>query len=157
MTQENEAKLIDTIKQLVSKVNQLTDEVNQLKEKEKVRVDTQKKLLHKKYVEDMEIGLDYTGSRTHTPLQKKVEPQQTQGSYLPVDNAPEWKVVFTISVVKPDGEDGLIQMDFSQQAFSEKQALYLARKDSYWPTMNQLVKDKEFKSYKEVEVTASKY
>ena len=150
MTQENEAKLIDTIKQLVSKVNQLTDEVNQLKA-------NQKQQLHKRYVEPMDMGLDYTGSRTHTPLQKKAEPQQTQGTYPPVDTAPEWKVVFTTSTVKPNGEDGLIQMDFSQQAFSEKQAIYLCRKDSYWPTMNQLVKIKEFKSYKEVDVTASKY
>ncbi len=102
MTQENEAKLIDTIKQIISKVNALTDEVNQLKA-------NQKQQLHKRYVEPMDI------------------------------------------------EDGLIQMDFSQQAFSEKQAIYLCRKDSYWPTMNQLVKIKEFKSYKEVSVTAQKY
>jgi hypothetical protein len=148
MTQENEAKLIDTIKQIISKVNALTDEVNQLKA-------NQKQQLHKRYVEPMDIGLDYTGSRTNSkPTEDK---QETQGTYPPVDTAPEWKVTFTSSTVKPNGEDGLIQMDFSQQAFSEKQAIYLCRKDSYWPTMNQLVKIKEFKSYKEVSVTAQKY
>lgn len=147
MTQENEALLIQTVKGLVSKVNQLTDEVNQLKA-------NQKQQLHKRYVEPMDMGLDYTGSRSS---KLKVETQQTQGTYPPVDTAPEWKVTFTTSVVKANGEDGLIQMDFSQQAFSEKQAIYLCRKDSYWPTMNQLVKDKEFKSYKEVDVAASKY
>lgn len=147
MTQENEAKLIETIKQLVSKVNQLTDEVNQLKA-------NQKQQLHKRYVEPMDMGLDYTGSRSSKPKEDK---QQTQGTYPPVDTAPEWKVVFTSSTVKPNGEDGLIQMDFSQQAFSEKQAIFLCRKDSYWPTMNGLIKVKEFKSYKEVDVKATKY
>jgi hypothetical protein len=144
MTIETENKLIDTVNQLVKKVNQLTEEVNGLKQTK-----------HKQYLSNMDIGLDYTGSRTNsTP---KVETQKTEGTYPPVDSAPEWKVEFTSSVVKPNGEDGLISMDFSQQAFSEKQAIYLCRKDSYWPTMNQLVKIKEFKSYKEVGVTATKY
>ena len=103
----------------------------------------------------MDIGLDYTGSRSSS--QPKVETQKTEGTYPPVDSAPEWRVEFISQIVKPNGEDSVVCMDFSQQAFSEKQAIYLSRKDSYWPTMNQLVKIKEFKSYKEVEVTASKY
>jgi X-X-X-Leu-X-X-Gly heptad repeat protein len=146
MTQENEAKLVDTIKQLVSKVNQLTDEVNQLKQSQ-----------HRQYLKNMDVGLDYTGSRTHTPLQKKVEPQQTEGTYPPIDTAPEWKVEFISETIDMNGKPGAIQTTHSQQAFSEKQAIYLCRKDSYWPQMNGLVKIKEFKSYKEVDVKAVKY
>jgi len=146
MTQENEAKLIETIRQLVSKVNGLTDDVNRLKQSQ-----------NKQYLRNMDIGLDYTGSRTHTPLQKKVEPQQTEGTYAPVDKAPEWKVVFTSETVSMDGKAGLIQTEHSQQAFSEKQAIFLCRKDSYWPQMNSLIKVKEFKFYKEVDVKATKY
>ena len=144
MTQENEAKLIETIKQLISKVNQLSNDVAELKSKQPKAFDSN-------------LGLDYTGSRTHTPLKKKVVPQQTEGTYPPVDTAPEWKVVFTSETVSMDGKAGLIQTTHSQQAFSEKQAIYLCRKDSYWPQMNGLVKIKEFKSYKEVDVKAVKY
>lgn len=147
MTQENEALLIQTVKGLVIKVNALTDEINQLKA-------NQKQQLHKRYVEPMDIGLDYTGSRSSKP---KVETQQTQGTYPPVDTAPEWKVVFTTETLSMDGKPGLIQTEHSQQAFSEKQAIFLCRKDSYWPQMNALIKAKEFKTYKEVEVTATKY
>jgi hypothetical protein len=143
MSNENNEKLVETINQLIRKVNHLTEEVNQLKQSK-----------HKQYVKNMDIGLDYTGSRSSHP---KVETQKTEGTYPPVDTAPEWRVEFISQIVKPNGEDGVVCMDFSQQAFSEKQAIFLCRKDSYWPTMNQLVKIKEYKSYKEVEVTASKY
>jgi hypothetical protein len=144
MTEEQRTELVDTINQLIRKVNQLSNEVAELKSKQPKAFDSN-------------LGLDYTGSRTHTPLQKKVVPQQTEGTYPPVDTAPEWKVEFISETVDMDGKAGVIQTTHSQQAFSEKQAIYLCRKDSYWPQMNSLIRAKEFKSYKEVDVKATKY
>jgi hypothetical protein len=144
MTEEQRTELVETIKQLIRKVNQLSNDVAELKSKQPKAFDSN-------------LGLDYTGSRTHTPLQKKVVPQQTEGTYPPVDTAPEWKVEFISQVVKGNGDEGALATEYSQQAFSEKQAIYLCRKEMYWPEMNGFIKEKKLKSYKELNVIAKKY
>lgn len=139
MTQQKEDELIQVINQLIKKVNELTKDVSALKQTKSL---TTNELLKPK----VDFGLDYKGSRL-----------ESNDTFPPLDNAPEWKVEFQSSVIGFEGEVDLVESVYSQQAFSEKQAIYLCRKNLYWIDMNNKVRNKQFKSYKELNVSAIKY
>jgi len=57
--------------------------------------------------------------------------------YPSVENAPKWMVKFVISTSK-----GFIDREFVQNAFSEKQAIFLSRNEKLFDEINGFVKQK---------------
>ena len=57
--------------------------------------------------------------------------------YPSVDTAPKWLVTFNVSTSK-----GIIKQELIQNAYTEKQALFLSRTEQLFPTINEYVKQK---------------
>jgi hypothetical protein len=68
------------------------------------------------------------------------KPEKTEAEekvFPPVDNAPVWEVWF-----KVETSAGIRQSTFETKAWTEKQAVYLARVDKLFPAMSEFVKGK---------------
>lgn len=104
------------ITQLINRVVALENEVKQLKGKDQ-RI-------------EVPASIQYLNP---TPI----EADTVLSEYPSVENAPQWLVKFDVSTSK-----GIIKREFIQNAFSEKQAIFLSRNEKLFSEVNEFVKQK---------------
>jgi hypothetical protein len=119
------------ITQLINRVVALENEVKELKGKQQ-----RPKLLS---------GLETPASIQHlNPTPNEVD--TIDNEYPSVEDAPKWDVRFVINTSK-----GSFPQSFIQKAFTEKQAIYLARTHQLFDMVNKIVKAKQIEPKWKVE------
>jgi len=125
----NTEQIDDIITQLIRRVSQLEDEVRMLKGNTQMKYQP--------------ASIQYL-----KPIEKEID----KPNYPDITDAPKWNVKFVINTSK-----GSFNQSFIQNAFTEKQAIYLARTHQLFDMVNGVVKKKEIEPKWKVESsTASK-
>lgn len=107
--------------------------------------DTQKDLLLLNLMEKLESLEDrfcrYVISKGDHPNYFPNEHKKDSTEYPAVDTAPEWNVWFKLNTSVKD-----IEITIPQKAWTEKQAIYLARTEVLFPSMCKQVKEKRIEA-----------
>ena len=90
----------------------------------------------------LNVAETYNPNRTESKSESTNESKSEEAkSYAPVEDAPEWKIVFKVNT-----SEGISTQKVIQKAWTEKQAIFLGRTEQLFHTMNELVKAKQIQA-----------